>query len=81
MSKLKNGMLYLGSLIVNTQCKNFKIFHPLRFYVKSILVILKPQKTAVSANCAALNFEFLETFDIFKCEIPKKSKFKASKVV
>ena len=27
-----------------TQCVNFRIFLPLRFYVKSILVILKPQK-------------------------------------
>ena len=34
----------LGSLIGNTQCGNFRIFMPLRFYVKSILVILKPQK-------------------------------------
>ena len=29
----------------------------------------------------ALNFEFLGLFDIFKCKIPKKSKFKASKIV
>ena len=34
----------LGSLILNTQCGNFMIFLPLRFYVKSILVILKLQK-------------------------------------
>ena len=34
----------LGSLIGNTQCGNCGIFLPLRFYVKSILVILKPQK-------------------------------------
>ena len=33
----------LGSLIGNTQCGNFRIFPLLRFYVKSILVILKPQ--------------------------------------
>ena len=32
----------LGSLIGNTQCGNICIFLPLRFYVKSILVILKP---------------------------------------
>ena len=30
---------------------------------------------------AALNVEFLGTFDIFKCVIPKKSKFKAFKIV
>ena len=34
----------LGSLIGNIHCGNFSIFLPLRFYVKSILVILKPQK-------------------------------------
>ena len=34
----------LGSLIGNTQCQNFRIFVLLRFYVKSILVILKQQK-------------------------------------
>ena len=34
----------LGSLIGNTQCGNFRIFLPIRFYVKSILVILKPYK-------------------------------------
>ena len=31
-----------GSLIRNTQCGNFRIFLLLRFYVKSISVILKP---------------------------------------
>ena len=34
----------LGILIGKSQCGNFRIFLPLRFYVKSILVILKPQK-------------------------------------
>ena len=34
----------LGSLIGNTQCGYFRIFVQLRFYVKSILVIVKPQK-------------------------------------
>ena len=34
----------LRSLIGNTQCENFRIFLPLRFYVKSILAILKLQK-------------------------------------
>ena len=34
----------LGSLIGNTQCGNFRIFLPLRFYVKSTLVILNAQK-------------------------------------
>ena len=34
----------LGSIIGNTQCGNFRFFLPHRFYVKSILVILKPTK-------------------------------------
>ena len=34
----------LGSPIGNTRCGNFGIFLPLGFYVRSILVILKPQK-------------------------------------
>ena len=34
----------LGKLIGNIQCGNFRIFLPLRFYVKSILVNLKPLK-------------------------------------
>ena len=37
----------LGSLYGKTQCGNFRIFLPLRFYVKSILVILKPPKTVI----------------------------------
>ena len=38
----------LGSLLIgNSQCGNLRIFLLMRFYVKSILVILKPQKTAI----------------------------------
>ena len=43
----------LGSLIGNTQCGNFRIFLPLRFYVKSILVILKLQTCCVQGNSDA----------------------------
>ena len=39
----------------------------------------KPPKTAILTNFAALSFEFLGTFYIFKYEIFPKSKFKASK--
>ena len=38
-------------------------------------------KTDILTKRVALNFEFLNIFDIFKCEIPKKSKFNAFKVV
>ena len=34
----------LGSLIENTEPGNFRSFLPLRFYVKSFLVILNPPK-------------------------------------
>ena len=33
------------------------------------------QKTAILTILAALNYEFLGIWDIFKCEIPTKSKF------
>ena len=38
-------------------------------------------KTAILTIWAALNFKFLGIFDIFKCKILIKAKFKASKVV
>ena len=31
-------------------------------------------KTAILPICATLSLEFLDIFDIFKCEIPKKFK-------
>ena len=73
----------LGNLIGDTQCGTFRIFQPLRFYVKSILVTLKPRKLPfrVFTIWTALNFKFLNIFDVFKCVIPKKLKFKASKIV
>ena len=43
-SKSLSGTTDLGSLIGNTQCGNFRIFLPLKSYVKSILVILKLEK-------------------------------------
>ena len=70
-----------GSLIGNTQHGNFRIFLPVIFYMRSILVIQKPQKLPFWPCWAALNFAFLDIFDSFKCEIPKKSNFKAFKLV
>ena len=49
--------------------------------MKSIFVILNPPKTAVLTIWAAPNVEFLGIFDILKCQIPKNSKFKPSKIV
>ena len=53
-----NCITDLGSLIGNTQCENFWAFLPFRFYVKSILVVLKPPKTAILTIWVAMNFEF-----------------------
>ena len=63
------------------QCGNIRIFQPLRFYVESNFGHFEAPKTAILTIWAALNFEFLHIFDIFKCEILKKSKFKAFKFV
>ena len=38
-------------------------------------------KTAILTICSALHIEFLDIFGIFKCEISKKSKFTAYKIV
>ena len=40
-----------------------------------------PLKIVILTTLAALNFEFLRIFEIFNCDIHKKSKFKASKMV
>ena len=70
----------LGNLIGNTKCGNFRIFLSLRFYQKLILVILKP-KNCHFDHLSISHFWILDIFDIFKCEIPKISKFKAFKIV
>ena len=55
------------SLTRNTQCVNFRIFLPLRFYVKSILVTLMPHILLLwPFEQLLMNFAFLGTFDIFK---------------
>ena len=53
------------------KCRNCKILLPLRFYVKSILVILKHLETVILTISAALNFEFLKIFDISSVKFPK----------
>ena len=59
----------LGNLIGNTLGGNFRIFLHLRFYVKIYFGHFEAPKTANLTIWAAMNVEFLETFDIFKCEI------------
>ena len=47
-------------------CGNFRILLPLRFYVKSILVILQPKNHTNLTTLAALNFQFLGIFCHFQ---------------
>ena len=49
--------------------------------ISALIFYVEGPKTAILTIWPALNFEFLGIFDIFKCKIPKKSKFKASKIV
>ena len=60
-----------------TQCENFRICLPLIFCMKSILIILKPPKTAIWTILSALHFETLGFGDIFKSEKSPKIKIQS----
>ena len=79
---LKNyNPLTIDALGIHTQCGNFRIFQSLRFYVKSILRIVKVKKSAIFAVFEAPNFYFW-SISAPKCaKIHKKSRFRASKCV
>ena len=50
----------LGSLIGNTQCGNFRIIPPLRFYLREINYgHFKARENGILTILEALNFEFL----------------------
>ena len=68
------------TVLHNAQCEKLAIFLSLWYYVKSMLADFRGSKTAILTILAAMNFEYLESFDIFKCEISKKSKFIPSKI-
>ena len=68
-------------ILHTAKCVNLAIFLSFWFYVKLILADLGRLKPAILTILAALNFEFLEICDIFKCEISSKFNFKASKIV
>ena len=58
---------------MSTQCGNFRIFLPLRFYVKSMLGISKVQKSPLTF-LEALNFEFHTFLNFLRPEIlPEKN--------
>ena len=64
----------LGSLIENTLCGNFRKFSTTHNLHEINFGHLKAPKPAILTIWAPLNFEFLRTFDIFKCEICPKIK-------
>ena len=69
---------HLKSLNGNTQCGNSRIFHPLRFFVKSILVILKPK------NCHFYHLsssEFWIFGNLLPFQVWNLSRFKAFNIV
>ena len=76
-----NCITDLGSLIGNTQCENFWAFLPFRFYVKSILVVLKPPKTAILTIWVAMNFELWQFLTFSSVKFFWKSKFNIFKTV
>ena len=67
----------LGNLIGKTQCGNFRTFSAFQILRE---IILKP-KNAILTISAALNFEFLRTFNISTVKFFQKSKFKASSII
>ena len=72
----------MGSLIGNLQCINFRIVLSSTQNLREInFDHFEAPKTNILIIWAALNLEFLESFDIFKCEIFPKSKFKALNIV
>ena len=64
-----------------TMCK-FQDFSAVHILRKIKFGHFEPPKATILTIYAALDFEFLGTFDIFKCEIfLKKSKFNTFKIV
>ena len=57
------------SLDFTTQCGNFMILLPLRFYFKSNFGKLKRQKMSFMAILDLLNFDFDEVLQVFKDKI------------
>ena len=65
----------LGSLLGNTQCGNCMTF--LTCNVKINFGHFEAPKPAISTIWGAMNFEFLGTFDVVKCEIFLKNKIQS----
>ena len=59
----------------------FKDFSNPQILSKPNFVHFGACKTDILTIWEVLNFKFLDIFDIFKCDIPKKSKFKSLKLL
>ena len=71
----------LGRLIGNKQCGNLRIFLPHIFYMKSILVILKPKKLLVWPFGQLWILIFGKISHLKMSKVPKNSKFRAAQMV
>ena len=60
---------------------NFQDFSATQIFLEINFGDFRGSKSTILTTEAALNFDFLGTFDIFKCNFFQKSKFKASKNV
>ena len=70
----------LGSLIRNIHCENFRIFLPLRFYVKSILVLVKPKKLLFEPFEQLWILNLWNFFYFFECEIILRYKIQSLQI-
>ena len=61
-------VVFIACTVVSTQCGNFSIFLPIRFYVKSILEVSRSSKTAVLATLGVLKMSILVNFSLQKMQ-------------
>ena len=69
------------AVLLQSQCGNLRIFLPLWFYVKSILVILKPQKLPFWPFEQLWILNFWELLTFLSVKFFQKLKFKAYNIV
>ena len=61
-------VVFIACTVVSTQCGNFSIFLPIRFYVKSILEVSRSAKTAIFVTLGAVNLVILVNFSFQKMQ-------------
>ena len=74
ISKLRNPEKFIS------QCGNSRIFLPLRFYVKSKLVILESQNLPLFTHLEALNIDLHDFMHVSNVYISILTKFKVPKM-